>query len=280
MKLAHLLLTHSQPDQVARLVKKLSYGDAHFYIHVDSKTEIAPFLSIGEMPIVFFIKKRVKVSWAGYSIVQATLNGFEEIVASGVQYDYINLLSGQDYPIKPMPHIHNFLAGNPGKIFMHSLSVTDEWQEAIPRFTRYHLLNYNFKGKYFIERLANAVLPARKLPEQMKLMGRSQWFTASRTAIVYILDHIKNHPETVRVFKNSWAPDESIFQTILYNSPHKKDMVNDNLLYVDWSAGGASPKVMTMDDAEKLRQSDKLFARKFSVVTDAKILDYIDSITT
>ena len=56
-------------------------------------------------------------------------------------------------------------------------------------------------------------------------------------------------------------------------------MVNDNLLYVDWSAGGASPRVMTMEDADKLRQSDKLFARKFSVVTDAEILDYIDSIT-
>ena len=67
-----------------------------------------------------------------------------------------------------------------------------------------------------------------------------------------------------------------IFQTILHNSPHKVAIVNDNLVYTDWSAGGASPKVLTMGDADKLLSSDKLFARKFSVSADSEILDYLD----
>jgi len=278
MKLAHLLLAHTYPDHLSRLIRKLAYEDADFYIHLDRKTDIQPFLFLAEKPNIFFIKQRVNISWAGYSMVQATVNSFEEILASGRQYDYINLMSGQDYPIKSTAHIHTFLANNPGKIFMHSLSVNDEWQEAMPRFTRYHLANFNFPGRYTAERIINAVLPTRTTPGNITLMGRSQWFTATPQSIAYIIKHLKDHPELVKYFKFSWAPDESIFQTILYNSTFKKDMVNNNLLYVDWSSGAASPKLLTIKDKQLLTDSDKLFARKFDPKTDTEILDYLDAI--
>jgi hypothetical protein len=279
MKIAHLILTHAHPDQLCRLVAKLAHEDADFYIHVDAKSPIEPFLSIGELPRVYFIKNREKVSWGGYSIVQATVNGFEEILGSGIRYDYINLLSAQDYPLKSTGAIHEFFERNPGKIFMHFLSVAHEWQEALPRFTRYHLMNYHFPGKYLAERLVNAIFPPRKLPKDLTLVGRSQWFTATPAGIAYIVKHLRENRQLVKYFKLSWAPDEIIFQTILYNSDFRKIMVNDNLLYLDWSAGGASPKILTMADKDRLMQSGKLFARKFNPQQDAEILDYIDSLT-
>jgi hypothetical protein len=55
-------------------------------------------------------------------------------------------------------------------------------------------------------------------------------------------------------------------------------MVNDNLLYIDWSAGTPNPKLLTMDDKDKMVQSGKFFARKFDPKVDEKILDYLDSI--
>jgi len=277
--LAHLILTHGSPDHLKRLVGKLANEQAHFYIHVDKKTSTESYLSIAEQPNVFFIKKRVKVLWGGYSIVQATVNAFEEILASGVDYSYINLLSGKDYPIKDTAYIHRFFSENPGKIFMRFLSVKDEWHEAIQRFTKYHLVNYDFPGKYRLEQIINRVLPARKLPTDITLVGRSQWFTISKESVIYIVKYLKAHPAFVEYFKLSWAPDESIFQTILYNSPLKKDMVNDNLLYVDWSMGGASPKELTMDDKELLRDSNQLFARKFNSQINTEILDYLDTLT-
>jgi len=278
MKLAHLLLAHTYPDHLEKLISRLSYEDTHFYIHLDKKTDIAPFLFLAEKPNVFFIKKRVKVSWAGYSMVQATVNSFEEILASGKEYDYINLMSGQDYPIKSNAYIHKFLSDNNGKIFMHTLSVTDEWHEAIPRFTKYHLVNFTLPGKYAAEKIINTILPSRKTPGNLTLAGRSQWFTATPASVKYILQYLKEHPEVVRYFKLSWAPDESIFQTILYNSPLKKDMVNNNLLYVDWSSGAASPKLLTIADKDLLTQSDKLFARKFAPPADTEILNYLDTV--
>ena len=281
MKLAHLILTHANPDQLNRLIGKLMYADAHFYVHVDLKTDIAPFLPLAKNGNVTFISNRIRVHWGGFSIVQATINSFEEILKTGIAYDYINLLSGQDYPIKSNKKIHRFFSEQPGKIFMHSLSVENEWTEAIPRIKKYHLANLNLPfGKYRAEQIINAILPERKLPKGIVAMGRSQWFTASREAITYIVEYVKKEPWVTKFFKYSWAADELFFQTILFNSPLKDKIVNDNLVYIDWSGGGASPKVLTMADAPILNASDKLFARKFNPDTDRAILDYIDSITS
>ena len=280
MKLAHLILAHSNPGQLKRLVDKLAHSDSHIYIHLDKKTDITQFLPIADNDRISFISNRIKVYWGGYSIVQATINSFEEILATGISYDHINLLSGQDYPIKSTEHIHQFLRENKGKIFMHSLSVNNEWQEAIPRIERYHLANLKLPaGTYRVEQVMNAILPKRKMPEGIVAMGRSQWFTASRESIAYIVDYVKKEQWVSRFFKMSWAADELIFQTILFNSPFKEHMVNDNLLYVDWSEGKASPKLLNMEDAAALKASDKLFARKFNSDADSAVLDYIDNFT-
>ena len=276
MGIAHLILTHTNPGQLSRLIQRLAYDGADFYVHVDLKTDIGQFKAVAGMEHVHFVQKRVKVNWGGYSIVQATLNGLEEILATGTPYDYINLLSGQDYPIKSTGEIHKFFANNRGKIFMHTLSVENEWQEAITRVTQYHLPDVRFPGKHKTLGMINKLAPRRKMPMGLEPVGRSQWFTIPLPCAKYIVEYVQQHPAVTRFFKMSWAPDEMIFQTILYNSPWKKDMVNDNLVYVDWSNGGASPKTLTMADAKVLEQSGKLFARKFNAEIDTEILTLLD----
>jgi hypothetical protein len=114
MKLAHLILAHSQPQQLNRLINALQHPDAAFYIHLDRKTDSRPFLELIQGKNIFFVRKRENVRWGAYSMVQATLNGFEEILAAGVAYRYVNLLSGQDYPLQSSEKIHEWLnAGHP-----------------------------------------------------------------------------------------------------------------------------------------------------------------------
>ena len=276
MRLAHLILAHSNPAQLSRLIGKLAHEHADIYIHLDLKTAIAPFSHMEKSSNVRFIKNRVKVNWGGYTLVQATLNGFEEILSTGKQYDYINLLSGQDYPIKKINDIHKYFAANPGKVFMHALSVTKDWKEALPRITEYHMPDLNFPGKYKALRVLNKITPKRKMPLALTPVGRSQWFTLTPASARYIVDYVKKNPEIPKFFKLSWAPDEMIFQTILYNSPYRSDMVNDNLLYIDWTDGRPNPKTLTMADADALMLSNKFFARKFNPEIDSEILDHLD----
>ena len=276
MRLAYLILVHNNPRQLNRLIGRLTYDGADFYVHVDEKTDIRPFLPIKKWGNVHFITKRETIHWAGYSMVQATLNGLNEILATGNPYDNITLMSGQDYPIKSNAEIQEFFAANPGKIFMDTLSVENEWREAIPRITQYHMPDLNFPGKHTALRVVNTLIPRRKMPMDLTPVGRSQWFSIPLAGAAYITEYMEQHHELARFFKKSWAPDEMIFQTILYGSHYNKDMVNNNLVYVDWTNGKASPKILTIADAEALGRSTKLFARKFNPEIDPEILDYLD----
>lgn len=276
MRLAHLILAHSNPGQLTRLVKNLTYANDDIYIHIDAKTELQTFLPLAQLPHVFLIEKREKVYWGAYSIVQATLNGFEAILACGKQYDFINLLSGQDYPIKPLAQTHSFLEANKGKAFMEFYSVQQTWTEAIPRITEYHLTNYHFPGAHLLQKWVNKVLPKRKMPLGMVAVGRAQWFTITGEQVKYIVYFLHKNPSVKRFFSLTWGADEFVFQTILYNSPHKNNMVNNSLRYIDWSGGGVSPKTFAIEDAAAILQSDKFFARKFDAAADNALLDLID----
>lgn len=277
MKIAHLILTHANPSQLKRLIQRLAHPNADFYIHVDLKTDIKPFVSISSENIKF-IENRVSVHWGAYSIVQATVNSFEAILSSNHSYDYINLLSGQDYPIKSTAAIHQFFENNPGKAFMHTLSVADEWQEAIPRLTKYHLSNYHFVGRHLAEKYLNILMPSRKMPNDLVPVGRSQWFTITGEHAQYIVNYLQENKNVRRFFELTWGSDEIVFQTILFNSIYQKDMINDNLRYIDWSEGKASPKTFTMADFPTLLHSDKLFARKFNAEIDVNILNEFDKL--
>lgn len=279
MKIAHLILAHGQPFQLKKLVEKLSHPDAAFYVHIDAKKTLEEFGLLRYIPHVYFVTKRVKITWGSYSMVQATLNGFEDIIASGIQYDYINLLSGQDYPLKDTSFIHQYFALHRGKHFMEFYAIYDQWQEAIPRITRYHLVHYNIPGKHRLESLINKVAPVRRMPNNLEPVGRSQWFTITTAAAKYILQYLLRYPDVVRFFKVTWAPDEFIFQTILFNSSFQNDMVNNNLRYIDWSERKASPKTLTVADVAAMEQSGCLFARKVNMHADAELIKVLDKLS-
>ncbi len=276
MKIAHLILAHKNPAQIARLISRLKHPDANFFIHLDFKTDIQPFLYLEKEGKVVFIKNRIKVYWAGYSQVQSTVNSLQEISSFGIDFDYVNLISGQDYPLKRVEELHAYLEQNNGNAFMEYFPVYEVWKEAIPRVERYFLVESKLPGKYTLEALMNIFLPKRQLPGGLIPVGRSTWFTITFEQVNYILDYIKKHPEYSRFFKYSWGADELFFQTLIYNSPYKDKMVNDNLLYTDWSKGGANPKMLTIDDKVKLMDSGKFLARKFDEAVDKEILDFLD----
>ncbi len=131
MKLAHLILAHNEPGQLERLIKRLAHPDAHIYIHLDLKTGIEPFEYLAKMSNVFFIKDRVTVHWGSFSIVEATLSGFRQIAASDIAYCYVNLLSGQDYPLKSAAFIQKYLSDHPDTAFMNYLLFDPEFRSFI-----------------------------------------------------------------------------------------------------------------------------------------------------
>ncbi len=273
MKIAHLILAHKQPAQLERLIRALDHPAAVFFIHIDKKADETAFRYLTSAANVHFIQQRASIYWAGYGTIQATLNGFQEIAAD--RYDYINVISAQDFPLKPAAEIYQYLLERRGTEFITCESIDDEWSEAAPRVRKYHLINWRIPGKYRLEKWVNLLLPKRKFPVDYAVVGRANWFTLSQPAAQYILDFVQQNPRYVRYFKYCWGADEFFFATILYNSFYKNRIV-PNLVYVDWLPGKGHPEIITSDKLDALTASGKLFARKFDSAVDAQVLDLLE----
>lgn len=273
MKIAHLILAHKNPAQLERLLNALDHPGFDFYIHIDKKTDDRPFRYLFDRPSVFPVVNRTSIYWAGYGTIQATINGFKEIPR---KYDYVNVISAQDFPIKPADYIYQYIANRNGKEFITCESIDGSWSEAASRVRKYHLINWRIPGRHRLETLINKLLPARKFPFDHKIVGRANWFTLTPEAINYSLDFIDRHPELVRYYKLCWGADEFIFSTILYNSTFKERII-DNLVYVDWSGPKTGhPKILRAEDFGRLTASPKLFARKFDMETDSVIFSLLE----
>lgn len=277
MRLAYLILAHGNKSQLERLAKSLVYPNTDIYIHLDAKLDISEFADLASIEGVSFIKKRTYIRWGDYSMVAATLTGFEEILNSGSNYSHINLLSGQDYPLKSAATIQKFLFENKDKSFIRYRSILDDWQQTKLRLAKYSLGDYNFPFRFKIQGLLNKFLPDKKMPLGLKPYGFSQWITITPACAAYTLNYLKAHKSVRRFFKLTWAVDEIVFQTILMNSPLKDSIVNDHLRYIKFKNASSRPNTLTLADAKLLVDSNKFFARKFDLQVDSAILDYLDA---
>ncbi len=277
MRIAHLILAYHQPVQLERLVKRLITANADIYIQLDAKANMPDFQHLGQLNNVRFVNNRVNVIWGLYSMVEATLEGYKQILDAGQSYTHINLLSGQDYPLKAATTIEDFFFANQDKSFMKFKPIFEEWPESIRRITKYELGEYQFPLRYQLQGILNKIMPDRKTPEGMKPYGFSQWMTITADAAAYIVNYLDTHFLARLFFKMTFCVDELIFQTILLNSPFKDSIVNEHLRVIKFIKGTYRPRTLLISDAEMLLNSEKLFARKFVMEEDTAILDYLDS---
>lgn len=280
MKMATLITAYKQPYLLERMLKAMQHDSFHFYIHLDKKADFKDFEYLSKLPNVYFLKNRIDIKWAGYSMIRALLSGMEEILSSGIPYDFINHMSGQCYPIKPASVIYDHLKNKIGKIFLSCYLNLNDWRkEAAYRYQKYHFPDITLRGSDRAASIMSFILPKRRLPLNLTLYGSNYgaYWTISLSAAKYIVDYMHRHPEAEKFFSKTWGPDEFLFNTILMNSPHSENVINNNFRYIDWSKGGSRPTVLTIKDYPYLAASDCMIARKFDLDVDSAILDRIDS---
>ena len=275
-KNAVIILTYTSPKQTLRLVNAMNNGDFDFYIHLDKKVDMKSHEEFDVYNNVFFIEEPIDIKWAGYSTTEAIIKSVKFIERSGNKYSYISLISGQDYPIKSAAYITQFLNDNAGKEFIN-YRYFDEWTEAIERVEKYHLTEYKFRGQYLIQKAINGILPKRKFPVDTKLCGKETFWTLTYECAIYTAHKIDSNKQLKRFLRYTWGCDEFIFQTIIMGSHFKKNVVNDNLRFINWPDGQAArPNFFVSSDFERILASKALFGRKFDIKLDEHILDLLD----
>ena len=281
MKIAYIIQCHKEPEQINCLFHALDYKDNYLFVHVDAKSNIKD--RIIRNTNIFILDECIDVKWGQISQVQATLLLFTVVIKSEILFDYVWLISGQDFPIKSNEYIHNYLEANKGCNFCtvyFGASGSWLWQKRIAIYYPQWFIS-NMVFPCIIRRLWVLVTGGnkytfpffrRKNITNRQIFFGSQWFTITYDCMCFILSTVKKEPEIMKFFKNTRNPDECFFQTILMNSCYG-DTVRENLLYVDFSNGNSHPKDLNDSDFQILRDSPKLIARKFDSVNTVKSLE-------
>lgn len=281
MRVAHLIMAHRNPAQIARLAEKLNHPNFDIYLHIDDKVDIEPFLHLKTIPNLYFIKHRSKCNWGGFSLFKGIVDCMVEILHAPTKYAFINMISGQDYPLYDSNHIYEYLKSRQDTIFLsfEESSESEWWRQASLRYEKYHFTDLTMKGRYFIEKVLNKFAPTRKFPETLELYGgnKSCWWTLTRESAQYVVAKLDESPKLLSFLKYCWGTDEFVIPTLIMNSHLKPKVVNDNLRYIDWSEGNAHPKLLGVNDFKEMCNSKMLFARKFDPDFDSEIFDKIDS---
>lgn len=295
MNVAYIISAYKLPELLVRLVRRLDATGTSIYIHVDAKTADPVYRAMadplaGRTNIEFL--PRHPCYWGDFGHVQATLKGLRALVASGRSFDYVILLTGQDYPLRSNREIATTLRDAAGRVFMDWMPIPNRlWTGGgSDRFENWHFRvgtrTLSFPGAPFRSRVLNAAwsLPARlfdlrrSFPAGMRPYGGSAYWMLPVDCARYVDDYVRANPDYVDFFRRVHVPDEIFFQTIVLNSPFRDRVEQDDLRYLEWEGDFDSPKILTSADFDAFMASSKLFARKFDPAVDAGVLDRIDGV--
>ena len=82
-------------------------------------------------------------------------------------------------------------------------------------------------------------------------------------------------PATLQIEKlvrYTWTPDELFFQVLIMNSLYRNSLAQHYGREIIWPRDTPSPKILGMEDYERLSASPALFARKFDELVDRQVL--------
>ncbi len=287
--LAYIVLAHKQPRQLRRLLDRISAGGSNsIYLHIDKKCPASEYAEMRRLceavPKVVWLERQV-CQWSYFGQTQATILGIEAMIERDDPFTYAVFLTGQDYPLHSDAYIKRALHSQPGRSYIeHHAFPYEAWATGgWDRVLKWHFVLLGRptelpSSRGFPWNSLNPFFPRRSMPAGLHPHGGSAYWALTRTAIGEVYRFMKASPSVLRFFRNTRHSSEFFVHTIVANSYLKDSLIADDLHYIDWpSAGGRShPRLLTMADAEALRQSQKLFARKFVIGRDDKILEFID----
>jgi hypothetical protein len=275
MKIAYLVFAYRNPQLIKKMVEKLSSENSGFFLHIDAKSHLRDFTDIHGHN-VFFPEQRIPVYWGEFSGVRAITLLIHQALERKENYDYFFLLSGSEYPIRSRQYIERYLEKNYGLEFIRLIKAPAPGKP-LSRFS-----TVRYESDKPVRRLAFRALDKIGLAQRDYLKhleglepysGRT-WWTLTRAACEFALQFAGRHPQIPKFFMDTFAPEESFFHTILGNSEFASRACG-NLVYEDWSRGGAHPEMIDERHASLFESqsrvfdtyegsSELLFARKFS----------------
>lgn len=295
MRHAYLIMAHSQPELLKKILRVLDHEENDFFIHLDIKSPLQPsdFVSCITKGRLYFTD-RISITWGHFNMTKAEYLLLEKALEVG-EHDYYHLITGQDFPLKPVEEINAFFAENRGKEFIHFSKDSFCQKKYVHRFvTKHPLIKFcgRTKNKWYyfhclialIQETFYKVIKPKWSSE--KFLAGSQFFSITQEFAKFLVEH---KSEVFKRYKYSLNGDESFVQTIAYNSKFKdnlyikerNDDMHGNMRYVDWKNGAnGSPATITKEYVPAALKSGFIFTRKVDIINHPEAIEMLEKAVT
>jgi len=282
MKTAILITAYKNVHQVIDII---NYFDDrfNFYIHFDKKNTLSDIYKLSGYKNVY-VYTEYKVNWGSLNHLKAILF-LSEKALKDEENNYFHLISGQDFPTKPI----DFYSNNDQNFLQFEQLPTISWSGngGLDRYSYFNIFDHiSLKNKnrlfklnnWFIKLQKTCKIERRSLNYDFKtIYGGGTWWSLNREALEYVVFNPKSNIYLKRM-RYCFCSEEIYFQSVLINSDLKQTVKNNNLRYIDWQSNrGGTPSYLDSTDFDKIISRDYLFARKFDDKSSEQLKDLLIS---
>ena len=298
--LHYLILAHNNFDQLEMLVNKIKTNNSKIHIHIDKKVKDFP-----RFKDVEYIEDRQDIRRWWNMILKAELTGIFQIHKHMKEWDHVAILSWVCFPIKKVDYIEEYISSLKDKSSFDYYQapeyvkrwITDYWfydiDFHIPSYvnnlmikiiSRFKKIDPNIKLSvinFLLSKIVSFILPKRKyIADNYMIKKWSAWVVLSYKHIKYLIEFFKTEKwkKVLKCFNNTNIPDETFFQTVLLDLVGENEINNRCLWFMIWEKWASCPICLTSDNLDEIRKSDKLFARKFDIRRDRRVLETLNNI--
>lgn len=317
-RVLYFVTSYRSPEQVLRLtgtIRRESPG-AEILIHHDRfRTRLDPAEVRQWAPGSHLLTSARPLVWGDFSVVDMHWRCFQWALRN-LEFDWIILLSEQDYPIWPLEETERLLFRSESDAFMKAYTVdrTTEWPRALGYYRYFYsyaplpgaamlhhlpLPGARAAGRWrqrlvnYVNRRPGRLVRVETYPDGMStrfgVRRRSTpfsssfgcwvgkaWFAISRRAAEEVVSFVDSHPSYRKYYRWTVVPEESATVSIVMNSSALR-VVERDLHFERWSNPySGHPDVLGTGDLDDIVGSGTPFARKFDLRVDSQILDVLD----
>lgn len=286
MNHAIMIMAHKNLGQLCRLIEYFR-TNCDIFIHLDRKSAWSAEVidRLYDYRQVKLVSTDYEVNWGGTSVLESELALLQSAYAYG-KYGYFHLVSGQDYPVKPLDTFLEFFEKNKGKEYIQYVGIPNpRWEKGT-----YRRFQYFYPYDWALGRenprawvREQVEIQARKglkrpIPDEFEsLYGSSQWFSVTDDAAGVLLQYTKDHPAFYNGLWMTFAPEECYVATVLLNKMDMRRIVRSNCRFIRWKyENGNRPANLGVEHFRYLLEEDFLLARKMETPCSLPLLELID----
>ncbi|HEY3877522.1 MAG TPA: hypothetical protein VGM12_02870 [Trebonia sp.] len=312
-RVVYYLQTHSRPAQLVRLVSLITAGSPGALVLISHDASSQP---LDESALQALGHVQVLSETGGYgdfSHLDRYLAAVDWLDDNGIDYDWLENLTGQDYPLRPVAQIEDTLAASGADGYLQYSPVfpgrlPDGSDQGTPGYSPCAPFDASMRYDYRHWRLGQPTEAKRRLLHPLAAVnlvqpwirvstayasvgirrrrtafgpdfpayGGSFFCTLRADAARYARDYARANPDVIAYFRTVLAPEEVFLQSVLVNSGRFR-FNTDSARYIDWTGSKYNhPRTLGTEDLGQMLASGAHWARKLDLEQDAGLFDSLD----